>query len=169
MLLQHGPRCPLCAKLVSYSLCHIPTRALLRLPPRNPLRPICRLLRIQIHGLSFPSLCQLGACGRKPEEPQSSSSSAALCARGSGAVRPRRRCGSSCLFCLAPTRSGTNASKCSLGKRAGIPRAVWLAPGPLGVMMSSCKCMYANREPMLTALQEVEWWAKHAPTALQQS
>lgn len=36
MLLQHGPQCPLCAKLVSYSLCHIPTRALLRLPPRNP-------------------------------------------------------------------------------------------------------------------------------------
>lgn len=57
----------------------------------------------------------------------------------------------------------------ALGKRAGMRRAVWLAPGPFGVMRSSSKCMYANREPMLTALQELEWWAKHTLTALQQT
>lgn len=57
----------------------------------------------------------------------------------------------------------------ALGKRAGMRRAVWLAPVPLGVMRSSSKCVYANREPMLTALQELEWWAKHTPIALQQS
>lgn len=50
----------------------------------------------------------------------------------------------------------------ALGKRAGMRPAVWLAPVPFGVMRSSSKCMYANREPMLTALQELEWWAKHS-------
>lgn len=75
------------------------------------------------------------------------------------------RRGTSWLFCLAPAQSGANVgvSKCLLGKRAGICRAVWLAPIPFGVMKSSYKCMYTNREPMLTALQEVEWWVKHTP------
>lgn len=80
--------------------------------------------------------------------------------------------GSQLLFILPGScmeRRNVGASKHSLGKRAGIPRAVWLAPVPLGVMKSSSNCVYANREPMLTALQEEEWWAKHAPAALQQS
>lgn len=98
-------------------------------------------------------------------------SSSFLCSGATGPHGRGCRRGASCLFCLAAARSGAHvgASKLSLGKRAGIRCAVWLAPVPFGMMKSSSKCMYTNREPMLTALQEVEWWAKHTLTVLQQS
>lgn len=65
---------------------------------------------------------------------------------------------------------GSRSGRCerSLGKGAGIRGAVWLAPGPPGVTKSSSNCVYANTEPMLTALWELERWAKHAQAALQQ-
>lgn len=158
MLLQHRPSVraqhPLCPELgFPFASATFQLHGLPLLPPRNSLWCISGLLRIEMpEGLRSAALWPV-AEGRRAQFWD-------LCALGRLAAAA----------CTAPRvyfawlRLGAlqmEALPSALGKRAGMRPAVWLAPVPFGVMRSSSKCMYANREPMLTALQELEWWAKH--------